>query len=76
MTIDPGFLKKVKSYLRLPETATDDDALLASLIQAAVEQVQLETGTSYNSTADIPGLSTVKIWQLVAHWYNNRGVGN
>jgi uncharacterized phage protein (predicted DNA packaging) len=63
-------LDDMKKYLRVEPEVTEDDALIESLVFAATDYVQRQTGKSYDGTQEIWNL-VVKM--LVAHWYENRG---
>lgn len=63
-------LNELKKYLRIDSDLTEDDDLLNSLADTAIEYVEQSTGKKYieNNIFDL----TIKL--LVAHWYENRKI--
>jgi uncharacterized phage protein (predicted DNA packaging) len=59
----------IKTYLRIDEDLVDDDELIQSLIDAAVEYIRNQTGKQYTKNDNV---WNVCIRLLVAHWYGNR----
>ena len=59
----------VKTYLRIDDDMVDDDELSQSLMDAAVEYIQNQTGKHYTKDDNV---WNVCIRLLVAHWYSNR----
>jgi uncharacterized phage protein (predicted DNA packaging) len=61
-------LDDVKNYIKVDSDLTNDDVLIQSLMTAAQEYIQNQTGKQYNND---------KVWDvciclLVSHWYDNR----
>lgn len=62
-------LTDLKEYLRIDADITEDDALIASLGEAAVSYLEQTTGKAYN---DDSALMRMAVCQLVLLWYENR----
>lgn len=64
-------LAKIKNYLRVDEDLIDDDILIQSLIDSAIEYIQNCTGKVYKQNDKVYELC---IMLLVSHWYDNREI--
>lgn len=62
-------LADLKTYLRVDEDITEDDALIESLGAAAVSYIEQTTGKAFNDKSDLMCLAEK---MLVLHWYENR----
>lgn len=62
-------LSDVKTYLRLDLEATDEDALLQLLINAAESYLKNATGIQFDATNDLARLFCLV---LVTDWYERR----
>lgn len=60
-------LEETKAYLRVD--GTEDDALIASLIDAAETYLVNATGNMFDATNS---LAKLFCWALVTDWYENR----
>lgn len=67
-------LNAVKTYCRID--IEDDDALVEQLMTAAQKLIDSTTGKTKYVDTDIKDneLYNLCVCQLVAHWYNNRGI--
>lgn len=64
-------VEEAKAYLRLDADLTEDDELLAGLIQAAADFLEQTTGKVYS---DDRQLYVLAVKMLTAHWYENRSI--
>lgn len=64
-------VEEAKAYLRLDADLTEDDELLAGLIQAAADFLEQTTGKAYS---DERYLYRLAVKMLTAHWYENRSI--
>lgn len=58
----------VKLYLRIDDDITEDDTLIAQLIEAATTYIERVTGKHYDDSR----LYALSVKNLASHWYENR----